>query len=484
MQAVPANSEGTGMTQPLKRTPDWLAIWPAARDRLRRELGGATFDAWISKLTLLDFSKDEIKLGAARPFVRNWVANHYAGRIEKALRAEGGNPASLTIVLATGEAPRIGGALAVNEQVLEPAAIAVRPSASPAPSGPAERSLFSRRPDPLLSFDSFVEGASNAVAVRAARSFAEDDADGISVLYLHGSFGFGKTHLLNAIAHACAARGRRALLLGAEDFMRQFLGALGRRDTLGFKEELRAADILLIDDLQHLCRSSATLSEFLHTLNAYADLRRKLVIAADRPPSMLENLGADVRSRLSGGIVTTIEKPERSTRLAILKARAEDYCKKHSSVTIPDEALTRIADMDEATPRDLLGYFNNLTVHVGLTQSPVALNAAVSTILSRTGARRVSIEDIQRKIADFYKLDPREFQSAQRGRRVARPRQVAMFLARTITERSLPEIGRRFGGRDHTTVLHACRRIAALCEEDPTFAQEIEFLKRVLAPEK
>jgi chromosomal replication initiator protein len=472
------------MNQLLKKTPDWLTIWSAARDRLRRELGGATFDAWISKLTLLDFHKDEIKLGAARPFVRNWVANHYVGRIEKALRAEGGNPVSLTIVLAAGDSPRVGGAVAAEEQAQRPAAVAILPSAPPSHTAQAERPLFSRRPDPLLSFGTFVEGGSNALALRAARGFAEDEADRISVLYLHASFGFGKTHLLNAIALACAARGKRVLLLGAEDFMRQFLGALGRRETLGFKEELRAADILLIDDLQHLCRSSATLSEFLHTLNAYADLRRKLVVAADRPPSMLENLGADVRSRLSGGIVTSIEKPERATRLAILKARAEDYCRKHASVTIPEDTLARIADMEDATPRDLLGYFNNLTVHVGLTQSPVALNVAISTILSRTGTRRISIEDIQRKIADFYKLDPREFQSAQRSRRVARPRQVAMFLARTITERSLPEIGRRFGGRDHTTVLHACRRIAALCEEDPTFAQEIEFLKRVLAPEK
>ncbi len=473
------------MTQLLKKNSDWLAIWSAARDRLRRELGGATFDAWIGKLTLLDFHKDEIKLGAARAFVRNWVANHYAGRIEKALRAEGGNPASLTIALVEADSPRIGGALAADELAPQPA-VALLPATSPAlpRSSDRERSLFARNPDPLHSFSTYIEGSSNALALRAGRSFAEDGAEGVSVLYIHGSFGFGKTHLLNAIAHACATRGKRTLLLGAEDFMRQFLGALGRRETLGFKEELRAADILLVDDLQHLCRSSATLSEFLHTLNAYADLRRKLVVAADRPPSQLENLGADVRSRLSGGIVTAIEKPDHATRVAILKARAEDYCRKHASVAIPEDALARIADMEDATPRDLLGYFNNLTVHVGLSQSPMALNAAVSSILSHGASRRISIEDIQRKIADFYKLDLREFQSAQRSRRVARPRQVAMFLARAITERSLPEIGRRFGGRDHTTVLHACRRIAALCEEDPTFAQEVEFLKRVLAPEK
>jgi chromosomal replication initiator protein len=176
-----SNSEGTGMNQLLKNTPDWLAIWSAARDRLRRELGGATFDAWISKLTLLDFRKDEIKLGAARPFVRNWVANHYVGRIEKALRAEGGNPASLTILLAPGESPRIGGAVRAEEHAPKPASVATLPSVPTSVPGHVERPLFSRRPDPLLSFGTFVEGISNALALRAARGFAEDEADGISV---------------------------------------------------------------------------------------------------------------------------------------------------------------------------------------------------------------------------------------------------------------------------------------------------------------
>ncbi|MGH6888811.1 MAG: chromosomal replication initiator protein DnaA [Rhizomicrobium sp.] len=468
------------MTEALLKNTDWQTVWSKARAALRRDLGVPTFDAWIGKLTLLDHSKGEIRFGAPKPFVRNWISNHYAGRIEKALRAAGGVPASITIVVEQPEAPRIGAALcgtAPRSEQLAPAEVLTlhaRPQQ-------AERALSLRAPDPALSFAAFVEGPGNIAALRAARAFVADEADGVSLLVIHGGFGFGKTHLLNATALEAQSRGLRILLLGAEDFMRQFLGALNRRETLGFKEELRAADMLLIDDLQHLCRSSATMAEMLHTLNAYSDLRRKLVIAADKQPALIENITADVRSRLAGGIAIGVDRPDRVTRLAILKSRAEDHRRKRPQSVIPDEALERIADLEDTTPRDLIGFFNNLTIHVGLTQNPLALNQAVNTIVSRgTATRRTSIEDIQRKIADFYKLELRDFQSSQRSRRVARPRQVAMFLARAITERSLPEIGRRFGGRDHTTVLHACRRIAALCDEDPTFRQEIDFLKQVL----
>lgn len=467
------------MTEALLRSTDWQTIWAKAREALRRDLGGPTFDTWIGKLTLLDHSNGEIRFGAPKQFVCNWISNHYAGRLEKALRAAGGLPASITIVVDKAEGPRIGTAACGTAARSEPTArAAVLPlHAPPHP----ERALSFRRPDPALSFATFVDGPGNLAALRAARTFVADEADGVSLLVIHGGFGFGKTHLLNATALEAQSRGLRTLLLGAEDFMRQFLGALNRRETLGFKEELRAADMLLIDDLQHLCRSGATMSELLHTLNAYSDLRRKLVIAADKPPALIDNIAADVRSRMAGGIAIAIEKPDHATRLAILRSRSEDYRRKRPQAVIPDEALERIADVEDATPRDLIGFFNNLTIHIGLTQNPLALNQAVSTIMSRGAAvRRTSIEDIQRKIADFYKLDLRDFQSAQRSRRVARPRQVAMFLARAITERSLPEIGRRFGGRDHTTVLHACRRIAALCDEDPNFRQEIDFLKQVL----
>jgi chromosomal replication initiator protein len=480
------------MTQVLAETQDWPSIWAAARARLRRDLGGPVFDAWLGKLTLLGFERDEIRFAAPKAFVRNWVQNNYAGRLEKALRAEGGNPKSVTFVVSEAAAPSIGGGL-LNESPLEPrsANVTVLPPQLAAPqldaskpcSTPAQALLF-RAADPQQTFAGFIIGSANQLAAKAARNVADGEAEDVALLYIHGHFGLGKTHLLNAIALESRQRGLRTLVLGAEDFMRQFLGALNRRETLSFKEELRAADLLLIDDLQHLCRSSTSIAELLHTLNAYSDFRRKLVIAADRPPQALEGVGADVRSRLSGGLVVALDKPDRATRLEILKARAQEYAKKRPQTAIPNEALERIADLEDATPRDLIGLFNNLTLHVELTKNPLALQTAVDTIVKRGKVvKKTSIEDIQRKIADFYKLDPRDFQSQQRSRRVARPRQVAMFLAREITARSLPEIGRRFGGRDHTTVLHACRRIAALCNEDPTFKQEIDFLKQVLGME-
>jgi chromosomal replication initiator protein len=474
------------MTQTVTKSPDWQAIWTATRERLRRELGNPVFTAWIGKLTLVSSDGDEIKLAAQKAFVRNWVANNYLARIEKGLRAEGGEPASVTIVLSAGDAPTVGGTAAREEPATtthHEATLSYLPTQSAVSARQVDkgRGLSIRVLDPTQTFDAFVAGSANAIALRAARSFAGEEADDVSLLYVHGGFGVGKTHLLNATALEARKRGRRALLLSAEDFMRQFLGALNRKETLGFKEELRAADMLLIDDLQHLCRSTYTISEFLHTLNAYADLRRKLVIAADRAPGALGELGADIRSRLSGGLVTALEKPDRATRLGILKCRAEEYARKRAQAIIPDEALGRIADLEDATPRDLIGFFNNLALHAELAKTPVAISAAADSIVRRGAVvKKTSIEDIQRKIADFYKLELRDFQSAQRSRRVARPRQVAMFLAREITARSLPEIGRRFGGRDHTTVLHACRRITALCNEDPAFKQEVDFLMQVL----
>jgi chromosomal replication initiator protein len=458
------------MTQAVTKSTDWDALWQAARERMRRDMGDAMFDAWIRPLSFVSAEGSDIKIGALTPFARNWVASHHLQRIERVLSAESGQAVTVNLIVAP-QRPVVAVVSAPREAVPVPAM-------EKAPEG--RRVLSTKVLQNAQTFESFVSGPANEFAFRAAKAMGTGENEEISLLYVHGGFGYGKSHLLNAIALEARKRGKRALFLGAEDFMRQFLGALNRKETLGFKEDLRAADILLIDDLQHLCRSTYTVSEFLHTLNAFSDLRRKLVIAADKAPGAIDNLGADVRSRLSGGLVIALDKPDRETRLAILKSRAAEFSRARG-LAVSEDVLEHIAESEEHSPRDLVGAFNKVATYADLTKQPLTLEAARHILGQATvAAKKTSIEDIQRKTAEFYKLELRDFQSPQRSRRVARPRQVAMFLARELTMRSLPEIGKRFGGRDHTTVLHACRRIAALCEEDGTFKEEVNFLRSVL----
>jgi chromosomal replication initiator protein len=460
------------MAQSIAKSTDWNAIWLAARERMRRDMGDAVFDAWIRPLALASADGSEIKIGAQTPFARNWVASHHLQRIDRAIAMESGQDVTVEIVVVA-QRPVIATTM-VSREV---------PAVAPpeADKSGNRRALSTKLLQNTQTFESFVPGPANEFAYRAAKALGTGENEEISLLYVHGGFGYGKSHLLNAIALEAKKRGKRALFLGAEDFMRQFLGALNRKETLGFKEDLRAADILLIDDLQHLCRSTYTVSEFLHTLNAFSDLRRKLVIAADKAPGAIDNLSADVRSRLSGGLVIALDKPDRATRLAILKSRATEFGKVRGLI-VPEDVLDHIAENEESSPRDLVGAFNKIATYADLTKQPLTLEAARHILGQATvAAKKTSIEDIQRKTAEFYKLELRDFQSPQRSRRVARPRQVAMFLARELTMRSLPEIGKRFGGRDHTTVLHACRRVAALCDEDTMFKQEVDFLRQVLS---
>lgn len=472
------------MAQVGKSMPDWRAGWTLVRERMRRELGDAVFDAWIAPLSLESHDSDDLKIGAVKPFVRNWVANHYVARIEKAFRAEGFAPASLSIVVSAAmPAPQIAVHAPRETVTMAPSPASVS-YLTPHNDAGDDKSLWNRMLHPQQTFDSFIPGHINQFGHGAARAFADGAQSDIPLLYIHGGFGFGKTHLLNAAALEFRKRGKRTLFLRAEDFMRHFLGALYRKDTLAFKEELRTAEVLIIDDLQHICRSAATASEFLYTVNAFADLRRRVVIAADRAPAGLEGLGADVKSRLAGGLVVGLDKPDRDTRLAILKSRSIDFSRHKPNVVIPDTVLERIADLEDASPRELIGVFTKLATYADLTKKPVTLEVAEEAVGLRAGPGvKTSIEDIQRKTAEYYKLEVKDFYSAQRSRRVARPRQVAMYLSRKLTTRSLPEIGRRFGGRDHTTVLHACRRIEALIEEDNTFKVQVEFLQALLSRE-
>jgi len=459
-----------------EREPTWQEIWANTRDQLRMELGQGVFDTWIAPLSLREVTDGHVKLTAPRRFIRDYVAVNYAPRIERALGTQSKAFVSLEIQVAAVE-PRIGGAVGTAEITYAP-----KPPRTAA-AGSGGSGIWDREPDAQQSFDNFVAGPSNEFALKAARRLTEAKEADINLLYLHGNFGYGKTHLLNAIAlEIRKSRGGRALFLRSEDFMVRFIGAVRGRETLAFKEEVRSAEILLIDDLQHICGKAVTVSEFLHTLNAFTDLKRKVVIAADRAPAALEGVPDDVRSRLQGAVTIELTKPDVATRIAILKAHAVEAEKKCARTAVPMTVLEHMANKLDVSPRELIGVLKRVQTYADLSNKVVTIEAVDEAIASRVapGERRISVEEIQRKTAEFYKLDLRELHSPRRARRVARPRQVAMFLSRELTSRSLPDIGRRFGNRDHTTVLHACRRIEELCRADPALEQEVDFLRKVL----
>jgi chromosomal replication initiator protein len=463
--------------------PSWTDTWMTVRDRLRLELGQGVFDTWIAPLSLIAAADGVVRLSSPSRLVRDYTASHHGERIERAFSSAVPGFSTVEIVVAVAEGR---GLTARAMATVAPPKLPIGASAGFAPgaklNGASLAGIWDRVPDPAQSFATFMVGSCNEFAFKAAQRVAQSADGNLGLLFIHGGFGHGKTHLLNAIALEVREQHKaRALFLRAEDFMRRFLAALRNQETLAFKEELRAADILLIDDLQHIC-GRITASEFLHTVNAFTDLKRKVVIAADRPPSGLDGLSEDIRSRLKGAVSIAIERPDVATRLAILRAKSNELERKLPRAKLADSVLQLLAEEVHAAPRELLGVLLKLATYADLTGKPVTPEIAEEAIGSRSSAadKRTTIEEIQRKTAEYYKLDLRDLHSSRRVRRVARPRQVAMFLARELTSRSLPDIGRRFGGRDHTTVLHACRRIEELCRSDPVFQQEVEFLRKVL----
>jgi chromosomal replication initiator protein len=340
--------------------------------------------------------------------------------------------------------------------------------------------------DPRLTFETFLVGRSNTLAHAAAKQVAagrRGEAVMFNPLYVHAGVGLGKTHLLQSLAWAGNGMpDRKVLYLTAEKFMYGFVAALKAQTALAFKEALRGIDVLVIDDLQFL-QGKSTQVEFCHTLNALIDAGRQVVIAADRPPSDLESLDDRVRSRLAGGLVVEMGSLEEELRLEILKSRVAAARAHHPGFDVPANVLTFIAKTVTHNGRDLDGALNRLLAHNKLTGLPVTMEMAeraVRDLVRPQEPKRVKIEDIQRVVARQYNVSRADLLSSRRTANVVRPRQIAMYLAKTLTLRSLPEIGRRFGGRDHTTVLHAVRKIENLVGNDMGLAEEIELLKRLL----
>jgi chromosomal replication initiator protein len=333
--------------------------------------------------------------------------------------------------------------------------------------------------DARCTFDAFVVGKPNEFAFAAAKRVAESAAPPFNPLFLYGGVGLGKTHLMHAVAWQIRRTrpDKRVVYLSAEKFMYQFIKALREHDTMSFKELFRSVDVLMVDDVQFISGKDSTQEEFFHTFNTLVDRGRQIIISADRSPSDLAGMEERIRSRLGWGLVADIHPTTYELRLGILQQKAQDV-----EGGVPQGVLEFLATRITSNVRELEGSLNKIVAQAQLVGRPVTVEMAQATLadLLRANDKRVTIEEIQRKVAEHYGIKLADMHSARRARVVARPRQVAMYLAKQLTPRSLPEIGRKFGGRDHTTVMHAVRKIEELTAQDPTLATDLEHLKRGL----
>jgi chromosomal replication initiator protein len=463
--------------------------WSRVKGRLRSSVGEDVYTSWFARMDLESVAPESVRLSVPTRFLKSWIQAHYAERVLTCWQAEMPEVERVDLTVRTAmrcatpaakEAPAPVDARRTERPASELRATAI------APVSANHEALGGSPLDPRLTFGSFVIGRSNTLAHAAARQVAEGrrgDPVMFNPLYIHAGVGLGKTHLLQAVTWAGnSGVERKVLYLTAEKFMYGFVAALKTQTALAFKEALRGIDVLVIDDLQFL-QGKSTQAEFCHTLNALIDAGRQVVIAADRPPSDLESLDDRVRSRLAGGLVVEMGSLGEELRLGILKSRVAAARAHHASFDVPAQVLEYLARSITHNGRDLEGAVNRLLAHSKLNATTVTLEMAereVRDLIRPQEPKRIKIEDIQRVVARQYNVRRADQRASRRPAQVGRPRPVAMYLAKTLTLRSLPEIGRRFGGRDHTTVLHAVRKIEALVAKDVALSEEVESLKRQL----
>jgi len=486
----PEARRATDDAAPVERRNSAMSLndqWRRVRARLHAELGEATFNSWFKQVELIGVGDGRVMLSVPTRFIRNWIASHYADRLSQLWADEDEGFTRVDILVAAGD-PKSDGS--------EEAARSARPISAPAPAHAESQPAASAIPsgledagvgaplDPRFTFDAFVVGKSNELAHAAARRVAEATDVSFNPLFLYGGVGLGKTHLMHAIAWEIRTRQpeRKVLYLSAEKFMYQFVRALRFKDTMAFKQQFRSVDVLMIDDVQFISGKDSTQEEFFHTFNALIDHNRQVIISADRSPSDLEGIEERIRSRLGWGLAADIHPTDYELRLGILQAKAEEMIQKNGPVTIPAGVLEFLAHRIVSNVRELEGALKRVVAYASFVGRPITLDMSQEVLrdLLRSNDRKITIEEIQRRVAEYYNVRLADMLSARRARAVARPRQVAMYLAKQLTSRSLPEIGRKFGGRDHTTVIHAVRKIDELCHLDSGIEEDVDLLRRML----
>lgn len=455
--------------QPLEREngQDVAKAWAHVRANLRRSAGQRLFDQWLKPVVLVDGSDSHaVRLGLPSAFLTQWVKNHYADRLLLEFRAVLPEVRSVSIETMADAGQRV--------LTAEPAPVLAQRAESLVE--PAERPAFDSR----FTFDRFVVSATNRVAFNAARAVAMPGTPQFSPLFLHAGTGQGKTHLMHAIGHAFleANPGATAIYSTGERFMFEFVQALRNKDTLAFKTRLRSVDLLMIDDLQFIGGKDATQEEFFHTVNEFMNAGKRLVIAADRAPQALEGFEPRLVGRLGAGLAVDIKPAELDLRRAIVERKLKDM----PAVDMPAEVIDLLAARITTNVRELEGALNRLVAYASLSSETITIDFATSVLgeVLRTSQRRITIDEIQRAVSAHFEVKQLDLISARRAVAIARPRQIAMYLAKRLTTRSLPEIGRKFGNRDHSTVIHAVKRIEDLRAKDVEIDGAVRALMRTL----
>ena len=461
--------------------------WDRVALRLRAELGEDLYTSWFARMEIEEFEQGRLIVSVPTRFLKSWIETHYVSKLHKISEAELGrfDTIHVRVRMRAGVPQR---AAADNHAAHAPQP-AMSPQPTPAVMAAAQAAAADRGPqlDPYQTFETFVIGSSNQLA-HAAMCRVADAAPGAVVsfnpLFIHAGSGLGKTHLLSAVTHRVKERrpDRKVMFLTAERFMINFVMALRQRDTLAIKDQFAAVDVLLIDDFQFL-QGKTMQQEFCNAFNGLVDSRRQVIVAADVPPSQLDSIDQRMRSRLMGGLVVDIEMPDLDTRRRILQSRYETMQKRDPSVLIPDEVLEFIANRVNGTGRELEGALNRITAYQQFNHSAVTLDLAslvLRDMQANPDGSRIKIDDILKIVGRHFNVGRTDLLSPRRARSVVVPRQIGMYLAKKMTARSLPEIGRRFGGRDHSTVLHAVRKIEDQIKTDDKLAREVALLIRLV----
>ncbi len=445
--------------------------WGQVREELIKRVGKHNYATWIEPLKLSHLKNGVARFEVPTTFFGDWVQRNYSDHIRSQLTSAGASVDRLEF--AVGSAPAVARAT-----------VAAKASAKPARPRASDDELPGAPLDARFTFDSFVVGKPNELAHAAARRVAEGGPVTFNPLFLYGGVGLGKTHLMHAIAHELQLRRPelRVLYLSAEQFMYRFVQALRDRQVMDFKELFRSVDVLMVDDVQFIAGKDSTQEEFFHTFNALVDANKQIVISADRAPGEIKDLEERIKSRLQCGLVVDLHPTDYELRLGILQQKVDHYRSQYRGLVLADGVLEFLAHRITTNVRVLEGALTRLFAFASLVGREITLDLAQDCLadILRSSDRKLSIEEIQRKVAEHYNVRLSDLIGPKRLRTIARPRQVAMYLSKQLTPRSLPEIGRRFGGRDHTTIMHGVRKIEELMTTDSQLSDDLQLLRRLL----